>query len=436
MSSIFYFGYLFMEYPATVLVARLPAGKYLAANTLFWGAVVALTAACSSFGGLMTVRFLLGVAEASITPGFMFLTSTWYTRDEMPVRVGIWFAGNSIGGLLSSLLAFGLGHIEDHVHPWRWMYMILGVTTFLWAGPMFCFLPDSISSARFLAPDEKLLAESRVLVAGTGSTENASWKWGQVKECLVDPQAWLITCISLLVQIPNGGTQGFSNIIIQSFEFTNLQSALINIPYSLISAAVIAGAGRLAGRFRTLNCLLIVVVILPCVAGAAVIYWRASVPHGVQLFAYFLLSTGPAAMPLAMALVQSNFRGVTKKMTITAMQFIAYCAGNIAGPQLFLQREAPAYTSAFQAIMISYALAMALAVVLRVYLQLVNIRRSSENDEVLVENAGAVGGLAGSKVPRQPPVRQIAEAATDVQARLRDLGDVTDWHTPGFHYRL
>lgn len=94
VSSIFYFGYLVWAYPNTLLIARLPTAKYLAANTLFWGAVVALTAACTNFGGLMAVRFLLGVAEATITPAFMFITSTWYTRDEIPTRTGMWFAGN------------------------------------------------------------------------------------------------------------------------------------------------------------------------------------------------------------------------------------------------------------------------------------------------------------------------------------------------------
>lgn len=94
VSSVFYFGYLGWSYPTSLLIARLPTGKYLTANTLFWGAVVALTAACTNFGGLMTVRFLLGVAEATITPAFMFITSSWYTRDEIPTRTGIWFAGN------------------------------------------------------------------------------------------------------------------------------------------------------------------------------------------------------------------------------------------------------------------------------------------------------------------------------------------------------
>lgn len=72
-----------------MLVARLPIGKYLAGTTLFWGAVVALTAACSSYGGLITVRFLLGMAEATVTPALMFVTTSIYTRDEVPKRTGI-----------------------------------------------------------------------------------------------------------------------------------------------------------------------------------------------------------------------------------------------------------------------------------------------------------------------------------------------------------
>ncbi|KAG5984062.1 hypothetical protein E4U55_006197 [Claviceps digitariae] len=437
VAGIFYFGYLAWEYPTTILIARLPIGKYLAGNTLFWGAVVALTAACRNFGGLMTVRFLLGVAEATITPGFMFVTSTWYTRDEMAPRVGIWFAGNSVGGMASSLMAFGVGHIQDHVHPWRWMYIILGTATFLWAIPLFFLLPDCISEAKFLNEQERGIARTRVVVDGTGSTENSRWKWQQAVECVVDPKSWLIFSISLLSQIPNGGTQGFSNIIVQSFHFTNLQSTLINIPYSFISASVVAGVGLLAGRFRTLNCLLIVAVVMPCVVGAAIIYCRSRsiLSHGgVQLFAYFLLSTGPAAMPLAMSLVQANFRGVTKKMTMTAMQFIAYCTGNIVGPQLFRQQEAPTYESAFKGIMICYALVMVLAVVLRFYLQWVNDKRARR--EGFQGSAGAAGAVAEAKTTTRLTPREVAEAATEIQLRPVDYEDVTDWEMMGFRYRL
>jgi hypothetical protein len=60
--SMFYFGYMFFEYPATLLIQKLPIGKYLAGVCLLWGAIVAATAGCSNFGGVATVRFFLGVA--------------------------------------------------------------------------------------------------------------------------------------------------------------------------------------------------------------------------------------------------------------------------------------------------------------------------------------------------------------------------------------
>ncbi|KAF5245011.1 hypothetical protein FANTH_7479 [Fusarium anthophilum] len=356
--SVFYLGYLLWTYPTTVLVARLPTGKYLTVNTLFWGLVVTLTAACHNFGGLLVVRFLLGVAEATITPGFMLLTSTWYTRDEMPTRVGIWFSGNSVGGLVASFLAFAVGHVDgSSIRPWKWMYIILGTTTFMWAMPLFFLLPDNISGASFLKPKERRIAAQRVVSSGTGSTEHTDWRWDQVRECFIDPKSWFIVGIELFTQIPNGGSQSFANIVVESFGFTNLQSTLINIPYSLLSAGIISGSGYLAGRFRTLNCILIIVVIMPCVIGSAIIYKRDNVPHSIHLFAYFLLSSGSAAMPLNMALVQSNYRGVTKKMTITAMLFITYCVGNMAGPHFFLKSEDPLYETAFKAITICYSLA-------------------------------------------------------------------------------
>ncbi|KXG48980.1 Major facilitator superfamily domain, general substrate transporter [Penicillium griseofulvum] len=432
VSSIFYFGYLGWVYPTTLLIARLPAAKYLTANTFFWGAVVALTAACTNYGGLITVRFLLGIAEATITPAFMFITSTWYTRDEIPTRTGLWFAGNSVGGILSSLLAYGLGHVKDHVGPWRWMFIVLGCSTFLWGFAIWILLPDSISKAKFLTEEERQFASNRVVVAGTGSTEKTAWRWDQFLECLMDPKTWLIFGLELCTQIPNGGTQNFANLVIVSFGFTSLQSTLITIPYSIITITAITGSGWLAGRFRHMNCLLIVVVVVPCVIGSAIIYSREHIVLGVQLFGYFLLSTGPAAMPLALSLVQSNYRGVTKKMTVTAMLFLAYCAGNISGPQFFLSHEEPHYNTAFRTILICYALAVVLALTLRFYLQWFNARRVRLEGFVGSSgNAGAVGG----KALDSDDSTNVADMVNRVQLVSDDYEDVTDWKTPGFRYR-
>lgn len=315
------------------------------------------------------------------------------------------------------------------------MFIVLGILTFLWGFAIWALLPDSISTANFLSEEERRVAANRAVIAGTGATEKTAWKWDQVIECLVDPKTWLIFGLEILTQIPNGGTQNFANLVIKSFGFTSLQSTLITIPYSLITVAAIAGSGWLAGRFRQLNCLLIIAVILPCVIGSAIIYSRAHVVHGVQLFGYFLLSTGPAAMPLSMSLVQANYRGVTKKMTMTALLFLAYCAGNISGPQFFLSREAPTYDTAFRTIMICYSLAALLALSLRLYLQWMNARRVRVEGFVgSAGNAGAVGG--GKVLDVDQRARNVAQMVNQVELVSTDYEDITDWKTPGFRYRF
>jgi MFS family permease len=62
--------------------------------------------------------------EATISPAFVYVTSMWYTRDEIPSRTGVWFAGNSCGGFVASLLAYGIGQISHPLHPWQWMFIV------------------------------------------------------------------------------------------------------------------------------------------------------------------------------------------------------------------------------------------------------------------------------------------------------------------------
>ncbi|KAI0547756.1 MFS general substrate transporter [Xylaria curta] len=413
VAATFYFGYALSSYPAAAFLSRLPVGKFLGVNLLLCGVAVAATALCKDFTGLLACRFALGIFEAAITPSLVFITGTWYTRDEIPKRTGVWFSGHSVGGITASGLAFLVGIVvgenNEHVHAWRWMFAILGILTCILGVVIIRFLPDGISTARFLSHEEKCWVRDRVVRDGMGGTSNAGWKWDQTRECLRDPQTWMICAISLCCQIPNGGTQNFANLVITALGFTPLGSTIINVPYSILCIAAISGSGWVAGRFRSMNCLLIALVVVPPIVGSALISHRTAVPRGVSLLAYFLLSSGPAALPLLLSLVQSNIRGVTKKNTTTALLFVAYCVGNIVGPQLFVEGEAPAYATAFRGIVICYSLVVGLTLLLRGYLKVLNCQRTA---------------------------KEGSQASSSGEPRPGNYDDITDWNTFGFRYRL
>ena len=66
-------------------------------NIFVWGTAMACHAACTNFGGLLACRFVLGICEGSVTPGFMVVTSMFYTRKEQTLRVGYWCTLFSLG---------------------------------------------------------------------------------------------------------------------------------------------------------------------------------------------------------------------------------------------------------------------------------------------------------------------------------------------------
>lgn len=88
-----------------------------------------IQAACNSFRTLAVLRALAGAAEACSDPGFMLITSMWYTRREQPVRLGLWYTANGFGIALGGLLGYGIGHIRGALPSWKYEFLIMQVKT-------------------------------------------------------------------------------------------------------------------------------------------------------------------------------------------------------------------------------------------------------------------------------------------------------------------
>lgn len=208
LSSMFYFGYLAWEYPTNRLLQRLPLAKYSAFCVIMWGITLSLFATVSSFGGAVAVRFFLGVFEAAVTPGFALFTSQWYTKKEQGTRVGIWFSFNGWAQIFGGLVAYGIAKgAENHgtaIAPWKIVFLLTGVLTAC-IGVIFWFvMPDNQLNARWMKPEDRVLAIERVRVNQQG-IGNKHFKLYQLKEALMDPLTWAFVFYACAADIPNGG---------------------------------------------------------------------------------------------------------------------------------------------------------------------------------------------------------------------------------------
>lgn len=98
---------------------------YLGFFIIAWGLVSTLTSQVRSPGAIIACRFILGVVEAPFFPGVLFYLSKWYTKEELNLRMSIFYSGSLISGAFGNLIAAGILNGLDGVHgmgAWQWLY--------------------------------------------------------------------------------------------------------------------------------------------------------------------------------------------------------------------------------------------------------------------------------------------------------------------------
>ncbi|KAA1088784.1 hypothetical protein PGTUg99_029048 [Puccinia graminis f. sp. tritici] len=87
-----------------------------------------------------------------------------YKRNELQLRVGIFFASASLSGAFGGLLAYGIEMMEgvSGHKGWQWVFFLEGIGTVLIAGFALFYLPASLENASFLTPEERAFAVARL----------------------------------------------------------------------------------------------------------------------------------------------------------------------------------------------------------------------------------------------------------------------------------
>ncbi|KAK3666393.1 hypothetical protein LTR22_002698 [Elasticomyces elasticus] len=144
--SLFYVGYIIGQIPGISRNSFMPieqllisAGNVIIAKSkpriilpicmLAWSVVTICMTAMRSPWSFMLCRFLVGLTEGPFLPAVSLMTSSWYTKHESPVRMGIWHAGVIISNVFSGLLAAAILTNMDGIatlHAWQWFILIEG----------------------------------------------------------------------------------------------------------------------------------------------------------------------------------------------------------------------------------------------------------------------------------------------------------------------
>ncbi|KAJ5558641.1 hypothetical protein N7461_002613 [Penicillium sp. DV-2018c] len=396
LGSIFYFGYLIAQWPAGYALQKLPVGKFLSITTIIWGCLLMTTPACYNFTGIAINRFLLGMTEAVVTPGFVLMTGMWYTSEEQPLRLEAWYCTNGIATMFGGLIGYAVGHITTGLPRWMYVFLIFGAVSASVGIAALIFLPDLPSTAKFLNERERAIAVERVAINRQG-VKTRQFKWYQVRQAAEDPKTWLLFIMAVGAQVPNSALTSFTSIIVGTFGFDTLGTQYLQIPGGAVQFVTLILGGWIATKFNgkfhsRFACMIVACTV--CIIGAGLLVGLPSTNKWGRLVALWLCYFQGLGFSMSLTVVSSNIAGYTKKQVTGALLFTGYCVGNIIGPQTFKETEAPGYHSAYIAMLVGYVVKLLAIVTLYVYMYVENKRRDREAiDGQEVEDEGVENGM-------------------------------------------
>ena len=156
-AGAFFWGYFLFEVPSNLILHKVGARIWIARIMVSWGVLSGATAFCVGPLSFLTMRFLLGLAEAGLFPGMILFFTYWFP-DWHRARIVSGFmialpAAVAAGAPLSTALLELNGTLG--VAGWKWMFIAEAVPTVLVGIVFLFFVTDRPVDAHWLDHDER-----------------------------------------------------------------------------------------------------------------------------------------------------------------------------------------------------------------------------------------------------------------------------------------
>ena len=351
--AIFFAFYIAAELPSNLVLKKFSPRIWLSFLTVCWGIIGMCLGFIQNYGGFLTVRAFLGLAEGGLLPGMVLYLSTLYTRGEMALRIGLFYTSASLAGAFGGLLARGLSAIGPHgaiEDGWRWIMIIEGILTAVAGVAAYFLLPNDVATAWFLTSEERALALRRLrrdtsahLPAHDHVEVVEKFQWSEVGRGIMSLKLWLSATayFAILSGLYSFGL--FLPTIINGLGYTANEAQLWSvIPYAV--AAVLTVLVALASDHFRLRGVLMLLTLPLAIIGYAAIANVGTHDNHTKYGMTFLMATGLyASVPPVLVWNSNNSAGHYKRATTTGLQLMIANCGGFVSAFIYPSSEGPQY---------------------------------------------------------------------------------------------
>jgi len=220
-STAFYIGYCLFEVPSNVILDKVGARLWIARIMITWGLCSGATAFATGPTSFLTIRFLLGLAEAGLFPGIVLLFTYWFPDHHRARIVSSFTLALPISVALGAPVSTAILGLDGFLGyaGWKWIFLLEAVPTVLIGILVLVALTDRPAKARWLTTEERdwlvttLEHERRAIERGG---RYSMW------QAMVNPKILLLSINYLGIVTASLGLLLFVPQIIKSLGTTNM----------------------------------------------------------------------------------------------------------------------------------------------------------------------------------------------------------------------
>jgi ACS family tartrate transporter-like MFS transporter len=157
-AGAFFWGYFLFEVPSNLILEKVGARIWIARIMVSWGLISGATAFCTGPWSFLTMRFLLGLAEAGLFPGMILFFTYWFP-DWHRARIVSGFmialpVAVAAGAPVSTGILEGFNGVLG-LAGWKWMFIGEAIPTVLIGIVILFCVTDRPHLAHWLSDDQR-----------------------------------------------------------------------------------------------------------------------------------------------------------------------------------------------------------------------------------------------------------------------------------------
>ncbi|KAF9475984.1 MFS general substrate transporter [Pholiota conissans] len=374
---IFYVPFCLFGTPISLLVKKFSAARVLPMMMIGFGSMSLFTGIAKNFSEVFAIRFFLGIFESAMLPGVVFYLSTFYKRNELASRVGLFYAASSISGAFSGLIAYGVFHIKNPKHhAWQYLFWIEGAGTVSFAIFALLWLPKSPSTWKRLSSRQKAIANARIL-ADSSVVSDERLDIRDAFRPFLDPMYWIWALISLSFGVPLASVNNFLPQIVASLGYSTVRTNLLTVAPNIVGTVALLLLTFSSDYFRERS-IHICIPLATALIGFIILGSIDVLAHRhTAYFACFLLTSGAfAPSVLVSAWYSNNTPNESRRAVVAAVMVAIANSSGLISTNVFRAKDEPKYIPALATSAAFGGLCLVLVASTGIYMRMENRRRN------------------------------------------------------------